>query len=517
MATTRGGSAVIAHGETDLRRYLLLSIVTTAIVAGLPLWILLVPARDLGLAATFVSVAFSIVLSDLGTRAWKMWPGSRDVVFNDLMLWGFARRIVTQHRLNKRVERLGLASADEDGLTHEERTALIKKMAIALETGDPYTHGHSQRVARHAYMVAKAMKLPREQAEKIRLAGVIHDVGKLRISRRIITKPGKLTKAEFEVIKRHTIDGARMVEALRDPELTDMVRHHHERLDGSGYPDRLKDEEISVGARILAVVDTFDAASSLRPYRAAQKHQVALDILEKEAVDGRLDPRAVDAFVRYYSGSRALRWWSFMSAGPVSILELGLSFGQKLGAVGLANAAVVGITAVGLASGHGFGADGRDRHRDHKMVSAVSESSGEKKDGSEISAGAPATAPDKNEGSPGSSDEPGRSDEARDREPERGKSREARSKADEASKGKAGGPESKAANSQGRSGEDHSNQGQGQGQESAAVAGAVEETTEELPGTAALPGKNDDAGNGGGTEDAPGLTDALPGGQGKKP
>src|SRR5688500_8625142 len=143
MATTRGGSAVIAHGATDLRRYFPLSVLATAIVAGFPLWVLLGPARDLGFAATLLSVALSFVFSDVGARAWKKWPGSRDVVFNDLMLWGFCRRIVTQQRLIRRVERLGTPGVDDvDGLTDEQRTDLIKKLAIALETGDPYTHGH---------------------------------------------------------------------------------------------------------------------------------------------------------------------------------------------------------------------------------------------------------------------------------------------------------------------------------------------------------------------------------------
>jgi putative nucleotidyltransferase with HDIG domain len=379
MSISRRGSAAIADGPTNLNRYLPISLAATAIVAGLALWMLLRSGNGGGLAATLVSIALSLALSNLGARAWKRWPGSRDVVFNDLMLWGFCRRMVTQRRLIKRVERLGLSNADDaDGLTREERTELIKKLAVALESGDPYTHGHSQRVARHAHRVAKTMRLPREQAEKIRLAGVIHDVGKLRIPRGIITKPGKLTDAEFDVIKRHTVDGALMVEEIGDPDLVDMVRHHHERLDGSGYPDRLQGDEISIGARVLAVADTFDAASSLRPYRAAQRHQVALDILQEEAAAGRLDRDVVDAFVRYYEGSRALRWWTLLSVGPANIYKLSTSWSSGVGVASLANVAIIGVSAVAMNPWPGFDADRPQRPKEHRV--AVSRDGAEPQD-----------------------------------------------------------------------------------------------------------------------------------------
>jgi putative nucleotidyltransferase with HDIG domain len=369
MSISRRGSAAVAHGSTNLNRYLPISLVATSIVAGLPLWVLLRPGNESRLLTSFASIALSLALSDLGARVWKRWPGSRDVVFNDLMLWGFCRRMLTQRRLIKRVERLGLSgSNDADGLSREERTDLIKKLAVALETGDPFTHGHSQRVARHAHRVAKTMRLPRELAEKIRLAGVIHDVGKLRTPRGIITKPGKLTDAEFDVIKRHTVDGALMVKEIGDPDLVDMVRHHHERLDGSGYPDRLEGEEISIGARVLAVADTFDAASSLRPYRDAQKHQVALDILQKEAAAGRLDQDVVDAFVRYYEGSRALRWWAFLSIGPANLYRFSMSLGSGVSAAGLAGVAVIGISVIALNPWPGFKADRPDRAGEHRVA-----------------------------------------------------------------------------------------------------------------------------------------------------
>ena len=385
MAASRGGEVevteIVAAGPTDLKRYLPLSLAVTGLVAGLPLWVAFGLGARLGVTAMLASIALSFVLAQVGNYLWQRHPGSRDVVFNDLMLWGFIRRTISQRRLMRHMGRLGLdATDDPDSLTLEERTELIKKLAVALETGDPYTHGHSQRVARHAFMTAKYMKLSRHSAEKIRLAGVIHDVGKLRTPREIITKPGKLTDAEFEIIQRHTVDGAEMVKVLGDDEITDMVLHHHERLDGTGYPDKLSEDDISIGARILAVADTFDAASSLRPYRAAQKHKVALDILEKEAAAGRLDTHVVQAFLRYYSGRRAWKWWAMVSTSPAQLHDIPMMFLQRIGTASVANMAVVGVTAMALTAGSplhgGFTSDDKNERRGKSVAEQREEDDG---------------------------------------------------------------------------------------------------------------------------------------------
>jgi HD-GYP domain-containing protein (c-di-GMP phosphodiesterase class II) len=123
------------------------------------------------------------------------------------------------------------------------------------------------------------MGLPREQVAKIRAAGAIHDVGKIKTPIEVLHKEGRLTPEEYAVVKDHPSDGAEMVAALDDPELTAMVRHHHERLDGAGYPDGLRGDAIPLGARILAVADTFDAVCSARPYRHARSHRDALAVL----------------------------------------------------------------------------------------------------------------------------------------------------------------------------------------------------------------------------------------------
>jgi HD domain len=155
---------------------------------------------------------------------------------------------------------------------------------------------------------------------KVRTAAAVHDVGKLQVPREVINKPGKLTDEEFAAIKRHPQDGAEMVSGMGDPEITAIVRHHHERLDGRGYPDGLSAADIPLGARIVAVADTFDALTSSRPYRAASKHKKAIDILKKEA-GSQLDPDAVAAFLSYYSGRRPVAWWTAITTAPPRLFQ----------------------------------------------------------------------------------------------------------------------------------------------------------------------------------------------------
>ncbi len=223
-------------------------------------------------------------------------------------------------------------------LTTEQKTGLLTQLSSGLEARDPYTHGHSRRVARHAANIAKRMGLPRPEVAKIRAAGAMHDVGKVETPAAILNKEGKLTDEEYEIVKRHPVDGAKMVAILGDDELTAIVRHHHERLDGTGYPDRLVGETIPIGARIIAVADTFDAITSTRPYRNARAHKKALDILVAEA-GTQLDPAAVRAFCACYSGRRPLAYWTILAnARPRLASWLG-------GGLGTAKAAAANVMA----------------------------------------------------------------------------------------------------------------------------------------------------------------------------
>lgn len=133
------------------------------------------------------------------------------------------------------------------------------------------------------------MRVRARDRGRIRTAALIHDVGKLSVAEEVLAKPGKLTDEEYALVKQHSAAGADMVAALGDAELTRIVRHHHERVDGTGYPDGLKGIEIPLGARIISVVDTFDAITSERPYRRPAHHKRALDVLRHEA-GTQLDP-----------------------------------------------------------------------------------------------------------------------------------------------------------------------------------------------------------------------------------
>ena len=179
----------------------------------------------------------------------------------------------------------------------------------------------------------------------MRTAAALHDVGKLQTPRDILNKPGRLTDEEFEVIRRHPGDGAAMAAGLGDPMVTAIIRHHHERLDGNGYPDGLAGEAIPLGARIIAVADTFDAMTSNRAYRRAASHKHALDVLRQEA-GTQLDGDAVAAFGGYYRGRRTVAWSAFATAAPQRLFAWlgGLSPGISAGAAGAA-ALAIGVAA----------------------------------------------------------------------------------------------------------------------------------------------------------------------------
>jgi hypothetical protein len=338
----------------DLRRYLPHVFVATFVVAALPvLFVGWLESRgwipSFWLAAA-LGTALSIAASTTGSALWRTRLGSRDVVFGDLMLWGWVRRLRTERRLARMTTLLGLDgegwAAPDISITPERQSEILRRLASALEDRDPYTDGHSRRVTRHAYMIAASMGLPPGEVERIRVAASIHDVGKIDIPLEILHKPGKLSDEEFAVIKKHSVRGAELVSAIGSPEITAMVRHHHERLDGGGYPDGLSGAAIPLGARIIAVADTFDAVTSTRSYRKASKHKQAIEILRKEA-GTHLDPDAVKAFLSYYSGRNVFEWWAFLTTLPQRILASIGSWFPRVGAASLLKgAAAVGAAAV---------------------------------------------------------------------------------------------------------------------------------------------------------------------------
>ncbi|MGZ4274571.1 MAG: HD-GYP domain-containing protein, partial [Solirubrobacteraceae bacterium] len=282
-----------------MSRYLPQALVATGIVVAGPVVAVwgLRAGQVVGSTAVaiLIGVVLSIAVSFAGSAYWASSESSRDVLFSELMIWGWLRRWRAEHQVTAALEALGGQAAPAGAVASTGQLSMLKELAAALEAGDPYTRGHSRRVARYATMIAERMGLPAEEVDRIRTAAAVHDVGKVRTPIEVLHKPGRLTDEEYAVIKAHPVDGARLVEALGDDRLAAIVRHHHERLDGRGYPSGLSGAAIPLGARIVAVADTFDAITSARPYRPASPHRKALDILTKEA-GTQLDADAVRVF-----------------------------------------------------------------------------------------------------------------------------------------------------------------------------------------------------------------------------
>lgn len=174
----------------------------------------------------------------------------------------------------------------------------VQAFAIAIEAKDKYTKGHSERVAHYSVTIGETLNLPESELETLRYAGLLHDIGKIGVSENILNKPDKLDKTEYEKIKDHPEIGANIVQDiafLRNASL--YIKHHHERWDGSGYPEKLKKDKISLGASILSVADVYDAMTSDRPYRAALSVEEAM--IELKNGSGILyNPVVVDAMIK---------------------------------------------------------------------------------------------------------------------------------------------------------------------------------------------------------------------------
>jgi putative nucleotidyltransferase with HDIG domain len=176
------------------------------------------------------------------------------------------------------------------------------QMAVRmLEKKDSYTRGHSQRVSRYAVRTAVALGVSGNMLDQIRLGGELHDIGKIGTRDSVLQKPGPLTAGEFEEIKKHVTEGEEILEPLRreNPFVLQIVRSHHERLDGSGFPDGLRGEAIPFVARIVAVVDAFDAMTTNRSYRTPRSAGQAFDELRRFA-GVQFDSEVVSAFQKAF-------------------------------------------------------------------------------------------------------------------------------------------------------------------------------------------------------------------------
>ncbi len=160
----------------------------------------------------------------------------------------------------------------------------IAAISAMVELRDPYTAGHQRNVAQIASAIAQEMKLPPARIEGLNLASIVHDVGKINIPAEILSRPGRLSSAEFDLIKQHPVSGYEILRGIDFPwPIAQVVRQHHERLDGSGYPDGLRGDEILMEARIMAVADVIEAMASHRPYRAGLGIDMALKEIEEKS------------------------------------------------------------------------------------------------------------------------------------------------------------------------------------------------------------------------------------------
>lgn len=217
----------------------------------------------------------------------------------------FLSKPVDRSELLARVRSLLSLKAFTDEL--EQAESVLFTLAQSIEGRDPYTEGHCQRLSDYAADLGESMGLPLEQVTALRRAGVVHDIGKIAVPDAILLKPAKLTAEEFKVMQQHPLVGERICCPLKSFRLVlPIIRHHHEKLDGTGYPDGLQGDQIPLTARILQVVDVFDALTTIRPYKRALSVSEALEVMNEEVRRGWWDPAIVSQFERVIAGLEKL-------------------------------------------------------------------------------------------------------------------------------------------------------------------------------------------------------------------
>jgi len=209
----------------------------------------------------------------------------------------FLTKPVEREQLLARVRSLLRQKAYTDELERAE--SVLFALARSIEGKDPYTEGHCERLSDYSARLAEYIGLPANQIKALRRAGIVHDIGKVAVPDSILLKPARLTRTEQVILRRHPVVGERICAPLKSFQLVlPIIRHHHEKMNGSGYPDGLKGDQIPLTARVLQIVDVYDALTTERPYKRALSIEEALRMMRKEIKKGWWDSRVFDAFER---------------------------------------------------------------------------------------------------------------------------------------------------------------------------------------------------------------------------
>jgi putative two-component system response regulator len=225
----------------------------------------------------------------------------------------FLSRPVDRAELLARVRSLLKLKQRTDELERAE--SVLFTLARSIEGKDPYTHGHCERLSDYSARLGEHLGLSEEQIVALRRAGVVHDVGKIAVPDAILLKPSSLTPDEWTLIREHPVVGERICAPLKSFRFVlPIIRHHHEKFDGSGYPDGLRGEEIPITARALQIVDVYDALTTDRPYKKAFSITDALQTMKQEVAKGWWDPHVFDEFERLVRSGTA----DFLSRGAAA-------------------------------------------------------------------------------------------------------------------------------------------------------------------------------------------------------
>ena len=225
----------------------------------------------------------------------------------------FLSRPVDKTELLARVRSLLKLKQRTDELERAE--SVVFSLARSIEGKDPYAHGHCERLADYSARLGEQLGLSEDQITALRRAGIVHDVGKIAVPDAILLKPGRLTPDEWTTIREHSVVGERICAPLKSFRyVLPIIRHHHEKLDGSGYPDGLRGEAIPITARVLQIVDVYDALTTDRPYKKAFSIADALQTMKEEVTKGWWDPHIFDQFERLVRNGTA----DFLSRGAAA-------------------------------------------------------------------------------------------------------------------------------------------------------------------------------------------------------